>query len=58
MVVQADDGGNGQCDVQNLEDLVKGVPENAGRLNGDGDKSSGCLGGMLVTVLQIRIIKI
>ena len=43
MIVQADDRGNGQGDVQNFEDLVEGVPENAGRLDSDEDKSSSCL---------------
>lgn len=49
VVVQADDGGNGQGDVQNLENLVEGVSENAGGLDGDGDKRGSCLEGTLAT---------
>lgn len=57
VVIQADDGSDSQADVQDLEDLVKGVPENAGRLNCNDDKRSGCLEETLATVLRILFIK-
>lgn len=43
MKVQTDDGENGENDVKDLEEFIKGMSGNRACLNGDDDESSGGL---------------